>query len=241
MQEKTSRKVSMQPLYQQIFDDIKRMIDQGEYEYGVRIAGESELMQSYGVSRITVRRAIMELSQRGYLSKKQGLGTFVEQKRLTRLFSGIEGFSVSCAKADMIPSYQLLQMGYAQGKDSERAFVSMKEGEQFIFTSRILSASNIPFMQENCYFPCTERFQFLFSTSLEQPLFPLLMEHKVFPVSTSQRVLKIRLASKELAKIMRLPVGEPMFYKVAYLIDGEGKPLYIEKSYMVGSRYEFYI
>lgn len=241
MQDQSARKGTVLPLYQQISDDIKRKIEQGEYKYGTRIEGENELMQAYGVSRITVRRAITELCDEGLLIKKQGMGTFVEQRPITRLFSDVEGFSVSCEKQGLTPSYRLLQMSLVEGKEKERDFLGMKKEERFISTSRLLSASGMPFMQENCYFPCTERFQFILSANLEQPLYPILEAHGSMPASTCKRVLRMVRASKELAESMDLPVGEPMFYKVAYLIDEKGQPLCIEKSYMVGSRYVFYI
>ena len=47
------------PLYQQIYDDLKAAIKGGTYKNGDRIPSEAELSQSYGVSRITVRRAIL--------------------------------------------------------------------------------------------------------------------------------------------------------------------------------------
>ena len=51
------------PLYQQIFEEIKAEIDRGEYKPLEKIPSEPELSQKYDVSRITVRRAIEELSR----------------------------------------------------------------------------------------------------------------------------------------------------------------------------------
>ena len=65
------------PLYQQIYDDLKAAIKGGTYKNGDRIPSEAELSQSYGVSRITVRRAMEDLCSDGFLVKMQGRGTFV--------------------------------------------------------------------------------------------------------------------------------------------------------------------
>ena len=46
------------PLYQQIFEEIKSAIEEGEYLPKERIPSEPELASKYGVSRITVRRAV---------------------------------------------------------------------------------------------------------------------------------------------------------------------------------------
>lgn len=60
------------PLYQQVMDDLKGEIARGVYAAGSRIPSEMELAKSYGVGRITVRRAIEELSRAGYLNRQQG-------------------------------------------------------------------------------------------------------------------------------------------------------------------------
>lgn len=65
------------PLYQQVIDIIKNDINSGTYKAGARIPNEFELADSYKVGRVTVRRAIEELVQQGYLTKQQGRGTFV--------------------------------------------------------------------------------------------------------------------------------------------------------------------
>lgn len=60
------------PLYQQVIDIIKNEINSGAYKSGARIPNEFELAESYKVGRVTVRRAIEELVQQGYLTKRQG-------------------------------------------------------------------------------------------------------------------------------------------------------------------------
>lgn len=60
------------PLYQQVIDIIKNEINSGAYKAGARIPNEFELAESYKVGRVTVRRAIEELVQQGYLTKRQG-------------------------------------------------------------------------------------------------------------------------------------------------------------------------
>ena len=64
--------VSAVPLYQQVMDDLKGEIARGVYTAGSCIPSEMELVKSYGVGRVTVRRAIEELSRAGYLNRQQG-------------------------------------------------------------------------------------------------------------------------------------------------------------------------
>ena len=62
-----------QPLYQRIYEDIKAAINDGVYPPESKIPTESELSKTYCVSRITVRRAIEDLSNAGYLIKRLSL------------------------------------------------------------------------------------------------------------------------------------------------------------------------
>ena len=67
------------PAYKSIQMDILNRISDGTLKPGERIATEAELMEQYGVSRITAQRAIFELKQRGLLVRKPRAGTFVAQ------------------------------------------------------------------------------------------------------------------------------------------------------------------
>ncbi len=69
------------PLYEQMMMMLRERLDNHVLDAGEKLPSEAELCKSYGVSRITVRRAIDELVEEGYLEKKQGKGTFVTQKR----------------------------------------------------------------------------------------------------------------------------------------------------------------
>ncbi len=64
-----------------IVNHIKKAINAGKYEVDTKIPSENQLAAKYGVSRQTVRKAILELEQEGYLYAKHGSGTFVARRR----------------------------------------------------------------------------------------------------------------------------------------------------------------
>lgn len=65
------------PLYQQIIEDIQTQIRGDKFHAGDQIAPNVELARSYGVSLITIKRAIAELIRDGFLYGRVGKGTFV--------------------------------------------------------------------------------------------------------------------------------------------------------------------
>ena len=69
------------PLYERIKSQIIAQIESGAWRVSQRIPSENELVRLLGASRMTVNRALRELSDAGYLQRVQGVGTFVAAHR----------------------------------------------------------------------------------------------------------------------------------------------------------------
>ncbi len=69
------------PLYRQVKDYIADKLDSGIWEIEARIPSENELVRQLGASRMTVNRALRELTAEGRLERHQGIGTFVADPR----------------------------------------------------------------------------------------------------------------------------------------------------------------
>lgn len=68
--------------HQQIRDDIEQQIRSGALKPGDRIPFEHELMAQYGVSRMTVNKALTPLDEAGLIERRKRAGTFVRLPRL---------------------------------------------------------------------------------------------------------------------------------------------------------------
>ncbi len=68
-------------LYMKVYTDIKERIDKGEFLPGDKLPGEEELKEQYGVSVITIKRAMQTLSKENIIRRVQGNGSFVLDKR----------------------------------------------------------------------------------------------------------------------------------------------------------------
>ncbi len=71
--------ISNQPMYQRIKADIMHQIESHLLSPGDRIPTELALMEQYGVSRITISKALNELKEEGYVERFPNRGTFVSQ------------------------------------------------------------------------------------------------------------------------------------------------------------------
>lgn len=74
-------KNSYKPLYVQVKDYLLEKIHNKEYQVGAQLPTERELMCTLHVGRATVRSALSELEHEGYITKKHGIGTFVNEDR----------------------------------------------------------------------------------------------------------------------------------------------------------------
>ena len=70
----------MLPLYAQVKDHILDNINSGAWAAGARVPSENELVESFGISRMTANRALRELSADGYVNRVPGVGTFVKEQ-----------------------------------------------------------------------------------------------------------------------------------------------------------------
>ncbi len=73
--------LTARPLYQQVKDYIEDRIKSGKWPPEARIPSENELVRTLGVSRMTINRALRELSEAGLLIRLQGVGTYVAPRK----------------------------------------------------------------------------------------------------------------------------------------------------------------
>ncbi len=69
--------IERQNISEMVFEQIKEMISSGEWKPGDKIPAETELAETMGVSRVSIRAALQKLSSLGLIERKQGRGTIV--------------------------------------------------------------------------------------------------------------------------------------------------------------------
>ena len=69
------------PIFQRIKDHLLAEIAAGTWKEGDVIPSEQALVKQFGVSRMTVNRAVRELTSEQVLTRRQGSGTYVAQQK----------------------------------------------------------------------------------------------------------------------------------------------------------------
>ena len=92
------------PLYDQIERNLRDLVVNGHLKPGEAMPGEWDLADLYGVSRLTVRRALDELVRQNWLEKKHGVGTFVRQPTMATIAAGKLSFTEQMRSIGREPS-----------------------------------------------------------------------------------------------------------------------------------------
>ena len=164
------------PLYLQLKNKLQEDIENGRLAPGSKIPTEFELGEQYGVSRVTVRKALKELSDQGYLERKSGKGTFVAEKKLQRsLSSGVLSFSEMCRSMGLTPGAQTIKIALEDPTEKDTERMHLTPDEKIMVVERIRTADGKPVVLELNKFP--ESFSFLFGEDLNNSsLYEILNE-----------------------------------------------------------------
>ncbi len=88
------------PAYQRIKNAILDNIHSGKWQAGNAISTEMALATEFGVSRMTVNRALKELSEERVLERRQGSGTFVAQQQFNHTFVEVRNIAQDLKSAN---------------------------------------------------------------------------------------------------------------------------------------------
>ncbi len=113
-------KYSNIPLYSQLKNLIIDKIENGEYPENSKIPSEQELCDVFGISRPTVRQAISELTNNGYLFKEKGKGTFVAPSKSRIDIKNYSGFTDSILDSQVPGERDVISTNIINGSDYKK-------------------------------------------------------------------------------------------------------------------------
>ena len=155
------------------------MIDDGRWPAGHQVPPERELARTYGVSLITVRRALDELAREQRIERARGRGTFVLPSRIDRDLDEPLSFSEEMQRRGLSPQTRLIAAQPETAGEPVAAALDIEPGSPTLFVERLRLADGDPFLLEQAYLPA-ERFpgcQFEFSVQLAVPAVERPLRH----------------------------------------------------------------
>lgn len=225
------------PLYKQVVLDIEHKISQGEYSKGERIPTEQELTKIYGISRVTVRNALDDLSNRGLIERTPGKGTFVCNTKITRAITGTNSFSQICRANGKKPGSKMVKNSLEKVNPQDAILLNIPEDSFIVALERLRYADEIPVSFEISYFP--ERFNFLLQENLNNTsLWQLLKEKYNIVFSKTQKTIELIYAPYEISFYLNVNKGRPLLLVSAVSYDQDGTPAHRSYQYILGDKFK---
>ncbi len=226
------------PLYLQIAEDIKSKIRNEEIKANTRIPTELELSDSYQVSRITIRKALELLVDEEILVRKQRIGTFVSNKKMSRSLNSFMGFSQSCELAGNKAGTKFLSAELVKAMPSDVKTLNLTEDDKVIRIRRLRYCNDTPVILEENHFP--RKYAYLLAEDLNGSLHQLLSDHGII-LTSGAKTIGICHATREEAKHLEVKENDALILSKDIAYDSTGEPVYSGKEIVNADRYEYKI
>lgn len=229
-----------QKLYMQLYEIIKKKIENNEWTVGSQIPTEEDLCKLFNVSRSTVRTAILELVRQGYLKRQQGKGTFICKSIVS------EGIIMTTAlKEIMAEEYQNLSskvlvrtvMMPVEGLEEE---LDLPEDKHVIYIKRIWTFGNEPVFLQEIYIPYHICPHLLEDDIESNSLFELFEKKYGIKITRVANSVDIANLNSEEARQLALPEGSAALLLTQQFYSGETLFMY-SRSLERQDKFKFFI
>jgi GntR family transcriptional regulator len=229
------------PLYDQIERNLRDLMVNGHLKPGEAMPGEWELADLYGVSRLTVRRALDELVRQNWLERKHGVGTFIRQPTMASIVASKLSFTEQMKTIGRKPSSKTVNQRVITATIKVARALQIEEGDPVIEITRIRLADNIPILLETACLS-TERFPSLsgMDWSKDQSIYQILNEEYGIAVSAMDHTIKPVTLTETEARYLKAKAGIPALLSETIAYSREGEPVEFSWSFSNGDKSEFY-
>jgi GntR family transcriptional regulator len=225
------------PIYLQIYGNLRKAIELNEYLPGQLLPSEPELEKRYGVSRITVRRAIELLANDGYVSAKQGVGTIVAYPSMQKP-SYVTSFSEMLSENGYNPSSKNIHLSFVQPSKDIIDLMGSPGLSELVCIQRLQLADEEPIGIMTNYIrpeavPGIEARELNFTS-----LYAFLEREYHIIINTSRDIITARVADLAQAAMLKISVGSPLIF-LKRISFADGYPILVDVVYINAYKHSF--
>jgi GntR family transcriptional regulator len=228
------------PLYHQISENFRELIRSGRLKSGESVPSEWELSDLYGVSRLTVRRALDELVRDGLLNRRQGVGTFVASSSQAQIFPSELSFSRNMLQIGRSPSSRVLSLQVVPATSAVAQSLELHAEAPVFQLVRIRYADGDPLMLETAFLP-QQRFPDLAQADLSQgSLYDFLKTYYQVNIVALDQVMEPTLLTDREAELLGVAPASPAILSEIVGFTADGIPVEYTWSVTCAGRVRFY-
>lgn len=229
------------PLYYQLKEIIKEDIDKGRLVPGQPIMSERELGERYNISRMTVRQAVSELVNEGYLYRQHGKGTFVADLTIKRSLLRLPGFSQDMSERGLKTRSRVLEAEELSAGLRLAKTLGIKAADKIYRVKRLRLVNNRPMALETTHLPAKLCPGLLEEDFSQGSLFNLLEKKYKLKLKNSHQVLEPVLASEEEANLLGIKKDHPVLVMEGTTFLTNGRPIEYVRGVYRSDRYRFFV
>ncbi len=197
-----------EPRYQLVKDFIRKGIAAKQWQEHKRVPSENELVDVCGVSRMTARRALDELTEEGVLYRVQGRGTFVAPKKLHSPLLEIRNIAQEVHNRGGEYSNELLLLQQEQCPSHLLNHFGLKEGEQIFHSIMVHKENHKPIQIEQRYVNPKAAPEYLKQNY--KNLTPNVYLSEVAPLTEAEHQIQAKEADPFMKVTLNLQENEPV-------------------------------
>jgi GntR family transcriptional regulator len=228
------------PLYHQITQNCRELIESGQLRPGEGLPSEWELSALYGVSRLTIRRALDELVRGGLLNRRHGVGTFVTNSTEARIFPSELSFTKNMQRIGRRPGSRVVSLQVIAATPGVAQYLDLQAGAPVFELVRVRLVDGEPLMLETSYLSY-ERFPDLARADLNDgSLYDFLSKHYLVNVVGLDQVFEPTLLTNREADLLNVKRRAPAILSEIVGFTSDGVPVEYTWSVTCAGRGRFY-
>lgn len=227
------------PLYTQIKQAIRDMVESGQLRPGDRVPGERELAEQFRVSRMTARQALNELEAEGVVVRAQGKGTFVARPKIRQALVSLTSFSEDMMLRGLVPGAKYVKVEVMVTPPDIAELLGLTIASQVWRVERLRTADGEPMALEVSYVPyrlCPDLETHL---TREGSLYRVFECVYGFSLARATQTVEAALASKDEASVLGIRPRTPVLLCRRLTYRHDGVPIEYVKSLYRADRYKF--
>ena len=195
-------------IQEQLLNDIKN----GKYAEGDLIPNEVDLAQEFNVSRPTIRHAIRNLVEAGYLERRKKRGTIVKRVKLKQEFTHvIESYNDEIKQNGRVAKTQVLIFEKIKANREVQEALDLEEKSEVYKLVRLRFAENTPVVLVTTFLPAKQLPDFEQHDFNHESLYEVLTSY-LLAVTHVQRKLEVKLAGETNSNFLNIERTAPVFY-----------------------------
>jgi GntR family transcriptional regulator len=226
-------------LYSRVETVLAGEISDGDLKVGDQLPTEDSLIARFGVSRITVRRAIQNLVSRGLIEIRRGKGTFVAAPKLTQDLKELSGFVEDMHALGRKPTARVIGKEIVTADATVAHQLALTKGERVVRIRRVRLADGVPLSFDETYLPLEIGKKIITNDLKIEPIFSLLERKYNVPLIEAEYTLDAVAADGEVAAALKVKQRSPIFRIERTSYSTGGRPVDYEKLHYRGDLVRF--